>query len=172
MSLDTFNHPLKIWASIWTPTPKMGVHLTMWGFIPSHFPTLSRAWNATLRLHSWPAPLQALALVSNPRLKLWQAPLIDLQPFVWMWNPHPTFSILLTHIVHHDLIAQPTPILPTHLQPPPKTYYPTYGHQFTLWRLTLTSILIKHPIHLNQIVYDHSGPIPSHTLNPLALAWT
>jgi len=39
MSFDPYNHPLKIWRSIRTPTPKMATHLGMWGFIPSHFPT-------------------------------------------------------------------------------------------------------------------------------------
>jgi hypothetical protein len=59
-------------------------------------------------------------------------------------------SILSTHIIPRDLITQPTPILPTHLQLPPRTYYPTYEHQFTLWRLIFTSILVRHPIHLSQ----------------------
>ncbi len=30
----------------------MGAHLGVWGFIPSHSPTLSGAWNVTPRLHS------------------------------------------------------------------------------------------------------------------------
>ncbi len=55
-----------------SPTHKVGVHLRVWGFIPSHSPTLSGAWNVTLRLHTWPAPLQALALVASPRLGLRQ----------------------------------------------------------------------------------------------------
>jgi len=71
------------------------------------------------------------------------------EPKARVATPFPPF-ILLTHIVLHDLIVQPTPILPTHLEPPPRTYYPTCGHQFTLWRLTLTRILVRHIIHLNQ----------------------
>ncbi len=71
MNFDIYNHPLKIQESIETPTPKMGAHLGMWGFIPSHFPTLPRAWNVTPRLHSWLAPLLALALVASLRLGLW-----------------------------------------------------------------------------------------------------
>jgi hypothetical protein len=43
MSSDPWNHLLKIWESIKTPTPKVGVHLGVWGFIPSHSPTLMRA---------------------------------------------------------------------------------------------------------------------------------
>jgi hypothetical protein len=38
MGFDPFNHSLKIWKSIGTPTPKVGAHLGMWGFIPSHSP--------------------------------------------------------------------------------------------------------------------------------------
>jgi hypothetical protein len=40
MSFDPCNFPLKIQESIGTPTPKMGVHLGVWGFIPLHSPTL------------------------------------------------------------------------------------------------------------------------------------
>ncbi len=67
MSFNPWNMSLKIPKSIETLTLKVGVHLGMWGFIPSHFPTLPGAWNVTPRLHSWPAPLQALALVMSPR---------------------------------------------------------------------------------------------------------
>jgi hypothetical protein len=70
MSFDPCNRPLKIWESIETPTPKVGAHLGVWRFIPSHFPTLLARWNVTPRLHSWPTPLQALALVASPWLRL------------------------------------------------------------------------------------------------------
>jgi hypothetical protein len=70
MNFDTWNCPLKIWKSIKTPIPKVEAHLGMWGFIPSHSPTLLGAWNVTLGLHSWPTPLQALTLVASPKLGL------------------------------------------------------------------------------------------------------
>ncbi len=70
MGFNPCNHSMKIWKSIGTPTPKVGVHLGMWGFIPSHSPTLPGAWDVTLGLPSWPTPLQAFALVTNPRLGL------------------------------------------------------------------------------------------------------
>jgi hypothetical protein len=41
MNFDCCKFFLKIWKSIRTPILKMGVHLGVWGFIPSHFPTLS-----------------------------------------------------------------------------------------------------------------------------------
>ncbi len=72
MSFDACNRLLKIWESIKTPTPKVGVHLGVEGFIPSHFPTFPKAWNFPLGFHSWPALLLALALVLNPRLGLRQ----------------------------------------------------------------------------------------------------
>jgi hypothetical protein len=72
MSFDPWNFLLKVWASIGTRIPKMGAHLGMCGFIPSHFPTLQGAWNVIPELHSWPAPLQALALIANPKLWLRQ----------------------------------------------------------------------------------------------------
>jgi hypothetical protein len=70
MGFDPYNCSLKIQESIGTPSPKVGAHLGMWRFIPSHFPTLLGAWNVILELYFWPAPLQALALVASPRLGL------------------------------------------------------------------------------------------------------
>jgi hypothetical protein len=64
------NHSLKIRESTGTLTPKMGVPLGVWGFIPSHPFTLSGTGNETLGLPSWPTLLQALALVVSPRLGL------------------------------------------------------------------------------------------------------
>jgi len=55
-TFDLYNCPLKIQESIRTPIPKVGTHLKVWGFIPSHFPTLLGAWNVTLGLHLWLAP--------------------------------------------------------------------------------------------------------------------
>ncbi len=70
MSFDSYNISLKIWESIGTLTPKMGTHLGMWQFIPSHPLTFSGAWNVIVELPFWPTPLQALALVTSPRLGL------------------------------------------------------------------------------------------------------
>ncbi len=54
----------------WDPTPKVKAHLGMWGFIPSHSHALPRTQNVTPMLHFSPAPLQALALVTSPKLRL------------------------------------------------------------------------------------------------------
>jgi len=72
LSFDPYNCPLKIWESIKTSTPKVKTPLGMWGFIPSHSLTLPGACNVVPELPFWPATLQALALVTNPRLGLWQ----------------------------------------------------------------------------------------------------
>jgi hypothetical protein len=72
MNFDLCNLSLKIRESIRIPTPKVGDHLGVCEFIPSHLLTLSRAWNVTFGLHFRPAPLQALALVVSPKLKSWQ----------------------------------------------------------------------------------------------------
>ncbi len=69
-------HPLSFvpWNLIFwkfgTPIFKMRVHLRVWGFIRSHSSTLPGEWDVTPGLPSWPAPLQAFALVVNPRLGL------------------------------------------------------------------------------------------------------
>ncbi len=70
MGFDPWNYSLKIWKSVETPTPKVGAHLGVWGFIPSHFLTFPGAWNVTPRLPSWHAPLQTFALVASPKLRL------------------------------------------------------------------------------------------------------
>jgi len=57
--------------------PKVGAHLGMWGFIPSHSLAFLGAWNVTPELHTWPTPSQTLALVMSPRLGLrniWYTP--------------------------------------------------------------------------------------------------
>jgi hypothetical protein len=69
MGFDPYNFPLKIWES---QSPKMGVHLGVWGFIPSHSFALPRAWYVSLGLPSWPKTLQALALVASLKLRLQQ----------------------------------------------------------------------------------------------------
>ncbi len=73
MSFDPWNCSLKIQKSTRIPTPKVGVPLGLWGFIPSHSFALPGAWNVTPGIPSWPALLQALALVVNPRLGLWHS---------------------------------------------------------------------------------------------------
>jgi len=43
MGFNPYNYFLEIQEFIGTPSPKMGAHLGVWRFIPSHSPTLSRA---------------------------------------------------------------------------------------------------------------------------------
>ncbi len=47
MSFDPWNCPLKIRESIGTLILKMGIHLGVWGFIPSHSFALLGTWNVT-----------------------------------------------------------------------------------------------------------------------------
>jgi hypothetical protein len=47
MSCDPYICFLKIQKSIGTPTLKVGAHLGVWRFIPSHSLALSGAWNMT-----------------------------------------------------------------------------------------------------------------------------
>ncbi len=70
MGFDLFNYFLKIQKSTGTPTPKVGIHLGVWGFILSHSLAPPGAWNVIPGLHTWLAPSQALALVTSPMLGL------------------------------------------------------------------------------------------------------
>ncbi len=72
LNFDPCNCSLKIQESTETQTPKVEAPLEVWGFIPSHFPTLPGACDVTLRLPFWPVTLQALASVVSPRLRLRQ----------------------------------------------------------------------------------------------------
>ncbi len=70
LGFDPCNRSLKIRESTGTSTPNVGVPLGVWGSIPSHSLALPGACGLTPKLPSWPATLQALALVASPRLRL------------------------------------------------------------------------------------------------------
>jgi hypothetical protein len=107
MNFDPWNHPLKIQKSIETPTSKVRVHLGMWGFIFSHFPTPSRARNVTPGLHLWPAPSQAFALVvSLARVATLEVK--KLKKMHWKMN---NFN-LNTYLINYGLYKSPK--IPTH----------------------------------------------------------
>ncbi len=71
LGFDPCNRSLNIQGSTRTPTLKMRVPLGVWRFIPSHSLAFLGACGMTPRLPSWPATLQPLTLVVNPRLGLW-----------------------------------------------------------------------------------------------------
>jgi hypothetical protein len=70
LSFGPYNCPLKIQKSTETPSPKVGVALGVWGFIPSHFPTLPGACSVTPELPSWLVTLQALCLGYKPKARV------------------------------------------------------------------------------------------------------
>jgi hypothetical protein len=92
MGFDPCNCSLKIQESTRTPTPKVEAHLGVWRFIPSHSLALPGACNVTPKLHTWPAPSQALALIASPKLGLWESMYVffltiwkSLQDFRGLW---------------------------------------------------------------------------------------
>jgi hypothetical protein len=60
LGFHPYNYLLKIWESTGTLTLKMGVHLEVWRFFPSHSFALPRAWNATPGLSLGPHPYKPL----------------------------------------------------------------------------------------------------------------
>jgi len=50
MGFEPWNHSLKIRESIEIPIPKVGIHLGVWEFIPSHSFEFPKAWNVIFRL--------------------------------------------------------------------------------------------------------------------------
>jgi hypothetical protein len=55
-SFDLSNRSLKFWKSTGTPSPKVGIALGVWGFTPSHSPTLSGVCDVTPELPLGPHP--------------------------------------------------------------------------------------------------------------------
>jgi len=70
LNFDPWNRSLKCQKSTGTPSPKVGVALVVWGFIPSHFHTFLGACDVTLGLPLGPHPCNPFALVANPKLGL------------------------------------------------------------------------------------------------------
>jgi hypothetical protein len=71
-----YNFPLKIQESMRIPTPKMRVHLGVWGFIFSHSLALPGSFLAC-----------TFALVANPKLRLWHLlsrPIIHVLTNLWL----------------------------------------------------------------------------------------
>jgi hypothetical protein len=69
MGFDPCNRTLKIREAIGTPTPNMGVHLGVWGFIPSHF-ALPGTCDVTPKSFTSPVTFNPLALVASLGLRL------------------------------------------------------------------------------------------------------
>jgi hypothetical protein len=89
MGFDPWNCALKIQESIGTPTPNMGIHLRVWGFIPSHSLALSGACDVTFRSFSWPATLQPFAFGHELKVRV-AAIIILLVLRVGMFKMKPT----------------------------------------------------------------------------------
>ncbi len=72
LRFDPSNRSLNFWESTGTPSPKAGVALGVWGFTPSHFPTLPGVPDVTPGLPFGPHPCNPFALVASPKLGLRQ----------------------------------------------------------------------------------------------------
>jgi hypothetical protein len=72
LRFDPSNWSLKFRESTGTPSPKAGVALGVWGFTPSHFPTLPGVPDVTPGLPFGPHPCNPFALVASPKLGLRQ----------------------------------------------------------------------------------------------------
>jgi hypothetical protein len=72
LNFDPSNWSLKFQESTGTPSPKVGVALGVWGFTPSHFPTLLGVSDVTPGLPLGPHPCNPFTLVASPKLGLRQ----------------------------------------------------------------------------------------------------
>jgi hypothetical protein len=70
LSFDPWNYSMKFRESTRIPSPKGGVALGVWGFTPSHFPTLSGVCDVTFGFSLGPHPCNPFALVASPKLGL------------------------------------------------------------------------------------------------------
>jgi len=126
MGFDPYNHFLKIQKSIETPSCKMRTHLGVWRFISSHSPTLLEAWNVIPRLHSWPTPSQAFALVISPKLGSRHLPTSYDSPTYF-----PPTTYLFTYLTTYFIL--PTNLYISLLDLLPMIYLPTYLPTYLLW---------------------------------------
>jgi hypothetical protein len=95
LSFDPCNRPLKFWKSTGTPSSKVGIALGVWGFIPSHFPTLPGVCDVTPGLPLGPQPYNLFASVVNPRLGLRQLSRILVVKWTIRWSPNYSFNMEL-----------------------------------------------------------------------------
>jgi len=105
LSFDPYNRSLKFWKSIGTPSPKVGVALGVWRFIPSYLFTFSHTPGSVMWLpsfflaHTFAASLPWLpgsflacnlvtpfALVASPKLGLRHYKLLHFRLFSTMWS--------------------------------------------------------------------------------------
>jgi hypothetical protein len=91
MVFDPCNRALKIQKSIGIRTPKVEL-LT--------FSCTHGSMKCDSRVHSWPAPLQALALVRSPRLKLWHPSSLLAHTFANLYLGHEPKAGVVTPNVH------------------------------------------------------------------------
>jgi hypothetical protein len=77
------------------------LQLPKWEFILSHFPTLRETWNVTPSLHTWPAPSQALALVTSPRQGLQHINHINMTTSSCCLGSNPSRILLWTFFGFH-----------------------------------------------------------------------
>jgi len=72
LSFDPSTWSLKFWESTGIPSPKVGVALGVWGFTPSHFPTLPGVCDVIPALSLGPHSCNPFALVASTKLGLRQ----------------------------------------------------------------------------------------------------
>jgi len=70
LSFNPWNPSMKIWESIESVFPKLGVALGVWGFIPSHFPTLPGICDVTPKLSFGLHLCKPLCLGHKPKTKV------------------------------------------------------------------------------------------------------
>jgi len=77
LSFDPWNRSLKFWEFTRTPSPKVGVALGVWRFIPSQFPTLPGACDVTSGLPLGPQPCNPFCLGCKPKARVATRVLLD-----------------------------------------------------------------------------------------------
>jgi hypothetical protein len=85
MGFDPYNCPLKIWKCIRTPTPKVGTHLGVWGFIPSHSLALLGSWMWLLG-SLLACTFTSLCLDRKSKARVATLPLFLHLSLLWKWN--------------------------------------------------------------------------------------
>jgi len=115
LNFNPWNHSLKFRESTEIPSPKVGVTLVVWRFIPSHFHTppehvmwlLGSSWPAPLqpfcfgrkpktRVTTWskyaPPPIWAKVKTGQELIQIHQTKLGCFEPLCFAWNPNASWQ--------------------------------------------------------------------------------
>jgi hypothetical protein len=107
LSFDPWNHSLKFRKSTRTPSPKVGVALRVWGFTPSHFPTLPGVCDVILDLSLGPHPCNPFWFGHEPKARVATKKLMENLTHISSWINFKKLQKLMLSMTFSDALPSP-----------------------------------------------------------------